>query len=62
MVFDLSAGDVVRFGDDVILTILAVEDDRIRFRLESAEECPHKRVQSRGQRIILGANVDGEGG
>jgi hypothetical protein len=40
MVFDLSAGDVVRIGDDVTLTVLAVEEDLIRFALESPEECP----------------------
>jgi hypothetical protein len=41
MVFDLSPGEVVRIGDVVTLTVLAVEDDLIRFRLESPEgECP----------------------
>jgi hypothetical protein len=40
MVVDLSPGDVVRIGDDVTLTVLAAEDDLIRFGLESPEECP----------------------
>jgi hypothetical protein len=41
MVFNLSPGDVVHIGDVVTLTVLAVEDDLIRFRLESPEgECP----------------------
>ena len=40
MVFDLSPGDVICFGDDVTLTVLAVEDDLIRVRLEwLAGEC-----------------------
>ena len=41
MVFDLSPGDVIRIGDGVTLTVLAVEDDLIRFKLESPEgACP----------------------
>jgi hypothetical protein len=41
VVFDLSPGDVIRFGDDVTLTVLAVEDDLVRVRLERlAGECP----------------------
>jgi hypothetical protein len=48
MVFDLSPGDVVLIGDGVTLTVLAVEDDLIRFGLESPEAC-------------LGAVRDGEG-
>jgi hypothetical protein len=40
VVFDLSPGDVIRFGDGVTLTVLAVEDDLIRFGLESSEGCP----------------------
>ncbi len=38
MVFDLSPGDVVRFGDGVSLTVLAVEGDLIRFGLQTREE------------------------
>jgi hypothetical protein len=38
MVFDLSAGDVIRFGDAIALTVLAVEDDLIRFGLGSSED------------------------
>jgi hypothetical protein len=48
MVFDLTLGDVVRIGDGLTLTVLAVEDDLIRFGLESPEACP-------------GAVGDGEG-
>jgi hypothetical protein len=40
MVFDLSPGDVVRIGGDVTLMVLAVEDDLIRFRLDSPEGYP----------------------
>ena len=40
MVLDLSPGDVVCIGDTVTLTVLAVEDDLIRFGVESLEECP----------------------
>jgi hypothetical protein len=40
VVFDLSPGDVIRFRDGVTLTVLAVEDDLIRFGLESPEGCP----------------------
>jgi hypothetical protein len=40
MVLNLSPGDVVRIGDDVTLTVLTVEDDLIRFGLESPEGCP----------------------
>jgi hypothetical protein len=48
VVVDLTPGDVVRIGEDVTLTVLAVEDDRIRFGLGSPEGCP-------------GADRDGEG-
>ena len=48
MVFDLTPGDVVRIGYGLTLTVLAVEDDLIRFGLESPEAC-------------LGAVRDGEG-
>jgi hypothetical protein len=41
MVYDLSPGDVIRFGDGVTLTVLAVEVDMIHFGLESREgDCP----------------------
>jgi Global regulator protein family len=41
MVFTLSAGDVIRFGDAVTLTVVAVEGDLVRFGLESpGGECP----------------------
>jgi hypothetical protein len=40
MVFDLSPGDVVRIGDGITLTVLAIEDDLIRFGLELLEGCP----------------------
>jgi hypothetical protein len=40
MVFDLSPGDVLRFGDDTTLTVLAVEDELVRFGLESLDRCP----------------------
>jgi sRNA-binding carbon storage regulator CsrA len=40
MVFDLSAGDVVRIGEAVTLTVLAVEEDLIRVALESPEDGP----------------------
>ena len=43
MDFDLSAGDMVRIGDDIVLAVLAVEDSLIRFGLESPEGC---RVQT----------------
>jgi hypothetical protein len=39
MVFDLSPGDVVRIGDGITLTVLAIEDDLIRFGLELPEGC-----------------------
>jgi hypothetical protein len=49
VVFDLSAGDVIRFGDDVTLTVLAVEEDLIRFRLEwLAGECPGAGMDCKG--------------
>jgi sRNA-binding carbon storage regulator CsrA len=38
MIFDLSAGDAIHIGDAVTLTVLAVEDDLIRFGLETPEE------------------------
>ena len=37
MVYDLSPGDVVHIGNAVALTVLAVEDDLIRFGLETPE-------------------------
>jgi hypothetical protein len=37
MTCDLSPGDVVRFGNAVTLTILAIEGDLIRFKVESPE-------------------------
>jgi sRNA-binding carbon storage regulator CsrA len=40
MVFDLSPGDVVRIGEAVTLTVLAVEGELIRVGLESPEGCP----------------------
>lgn len=39
MLFDLTTGDVVRIGDGLTLTVLAMEDDLIRFGLESLQEC-----------------------
>jgi Global regulator protein family len=38
MMFDLSPGDIVSIGDSVILTVLAVNDGQVRFRLESPKE------------------------
>jgi hypothetical protein len=49
MVVDLSPGDVIRFGDDITLTVLAVGNGLVRFGLES----PDKRQ---------GADMDCEGG
>jgi hypothetical protein len=40
MVYDLSPGDVIHIGDAVTLTVVGVEDNLIRFKLESPEECP----------------------
>jgi hypothetical protein len=41
MVYDLSPGDVIHIGDAVTLTVVAVEDNLIRFGLESPSgECP----------------------
>jgi hypothetical protein len=41
MVFDLPPGDVIRIGEGVTLTVLAMEGDQIRFGLELPEiECP----------------------
>jgi hypothetical protein len=40
MVFDLSPGDVVRIGDGIRLTVLAIEDDLIRIGLDLPEGCP----------------------
>jgi hypothetical protein len=40
MVFDLSPGDVVHIGDGVTLTVLAIEEDAIRFGLELPDGCP----------------------
>ena len=37
MVYDLSPGDVVRIGNAVALTVLAVEGDLIRFGLETPD-------------------------
>jgi hypothetical protein len=49
VVFDLSPGDVIRFGDHVTLTVLAVEDDLIRVRLEwLARECPGAGMECEG--------------
>jgi hypothetical protein len=48
MVFDLSPGDVVRIGDGVTLTVLAIEDGLIRFGVESPEECPAAGVGCEG--------------
>jgi hypothetical protein len=40
MTYELSPGDFVRFGNAVTLTVLAVEGDLVRFKLESlVEEC-----------------------
>jgi hypothetical protein len=42
MVYDLSPGDVIQFGDGVTLTVLAVEVDLIHFGVESREsDCPY---------------------
>jgi sRNA-binding carbon storage regulator CsrA len=35
MIFNLSAGDIICIGDDITLTVLAVESDLIRFGLET---------------------------
>ncbi len=41
MEYDLSPGDVLHVGEAVTLTVVAVEDDRVRFELESPDgECP----------------------
>ena len=37
MVYDLSPGDVLYIGDVVTLTVLAVDDNLIRFGLESPD-------------------------
>ena len=37
MTCDLSPGDVVRFGNAVTLTILAIEGNLIHFKVESPE-------------------------
>jgi hypothetical protein len=37
MVYELSPGDVVRFGNAAVLTVLAVEGDLIRFGLETPD-------------------------
>jgi hypothetical protein len=37
MTCDLSPGDAVHFGNAVTLTVLAVEDDLIHFKVESPE-------------------------
>jgi sRNA-binding carbon storage regulator CsrA len=36
MIFNLCAGEVLKIGDDITLTILAVEGDMIRLGLETA--------------------------
>jgi len=38
MVTNLSPGDKIRIGGSVILTVLAVEGDLIRFGLETSQE------------------------
>lgn len=38
MVFDLSPGEVICFGDDITLMVLAVEANQIHFGLESPNE------------------------
>jgi hypothetical protein len=41
MVYDLSPGDIIQFGDGVTLTVLAVEFEQVYFGLESPEsDCP----------------------
>jgi sRNA-binding carbon storage regulator CsrA len=37
MIFDLSAGEIIRIGEAVTLTVLAVEGDLIRFGLETPD-------------------------
>jgi Global regulator protein family. len=37
MIVNLSRGDVIRIGEAVTLTVLAVESDLIRFGLETPE-------------------------
>jgi hypothetical protein len=37
MIFNLSPGAVIRIGDTVTLTVLAIEGDLIRFGLETPE-------------------------
>jgi hypothetical protein len=37
MIFNLSAGEVLRIGEVATLTVLAVEGDWIHLRLETAE-------------------------
>jgi hypothetical protein len=48
MLVDLSPGDVVRIGDAATLTVLAVEDDLIRFGLESPEGYPSADTDDEG--------------
>jgi sRNA-binding carbon storage regulator CsrA len=37
MIFNLSAGEVLRIGDVATFTVLAVEGDLVHLRLETAE-------------------------
>jgi hypothetical protein len=37
MTLDLCPGDVIRLGETLTLTVLAVEGDRVRFALEAPE-------------------------
>ena len=37
MLFNLSAGEAIRIGEAVTLTVLAVEGDLVRFGLETPE-------------------------
>jgi hypothetical protein len=47
MVVDLSPGDVIRFGDDITLTVLAVGNGLVRFGLDSPDECQSADVGER---------------
>jgi hypothetical protein len=41
MVYELVPGDAIQIGEAVTLTVVAVEEDRVRFELASPEgECP----------------------
>jgi hypothetical protein len=37
MVIDLSTGNTIRIGNSIMLTVLAIEKDLIRFRVQSSE-------------------------